>query len=152
MNTDSALLSAEHLAAVIQEAEAAYPAECCGLLLGMRGEAGWHIAAAQAMRNASANPNQGFEFDPREQLRVYREADNFGEEIVGHYHSHPNARIGPSPTDLKLARDRGDRGLWLILAVSAGKFIDASLWQLRGEPGEFCRVRLDIAKHDLARQ
>lgn len=152
MNTDSALLSAEHLTAVIQEAEAAYPAECCGLLLGMRGEAGWHIATPRALRNASANPNHGFEFDPREQLRVYREADNFGEEIVGHYHSHPNARQGPSPTDLKLARDRGDRGLWLILAVSEGKFVDASLWQLCGEPGEFCRVRLEIARPVQAQQ
>lgn len=152
MNTDSALLSAEHLAAMIQEAEAAYPAECCGLLLGLPGETGWHIAAARAMHNVSTNPTKGFEFDPREQLRVYREADNFGEEIVGHYHSHPNARKGPSPTDLNLARDRSDRGLWLILAVSEGKFVDASLWQLRGEPGEFNRVQLDIAKHDLARQ
>lgn len=152
MNTDGALLSAEDLEAMIHEAETAFPAECCGLLLGMRGEAGWHIAAARAMRNASANPNQGFEFDPREQLRVYREADNFGWEIVGHYHSHPNARKGPSPTDLKLARDRDDRGLWLILAVSAGKFVDASLWQLRGAPGEFCRVRLDIDKQNLAQQ
>lgn len=152
MNTDGALLSAEHLDAMMQEAQAAFPAECCGLLLGLRGEAGWHIAGARAMRNASANPNQGFEFDPREQLRVYREADNFGWEIVGHYHSHPNGRPGPSPTDLQLARARGDRGLWLILAVSAGKFIDASLWQLRGEPGDFCRLRLDIDKQNLGQQ
>ncbi len=95
------------------------------------------------MRNAGAKPELGFEFDAREQLRAYREAETAGLEIVGHYHSHPNARAGPSPTDLQIARERYDRGLWLIIAIAQGKFIDASLWQLRGEPGEFVRVQLD---------
>jgi proteasome lid subunit RPN8/RPN11 len=142
MKTERATLSSEQLAVVIREAEAAFPQECCGLLFGRRTEEGWQIAQTYAMRNTSAKPELGFEFEAREQLRAYREAESAGLEIVGHYHSHPNGRAGPSPTDLQIARERYDRGLWLILAVAQGKFIDASLWQLRNEPGEFVRVDL----------
>ncbi len=143
MKTDRATLSSEQLSAVVREAETAFPQECCGLLFGQRTEEGWQIARAYAMCNASAKPELGFEFDAREQLRAYREAEAADWEIVGHYHSHPNARAGPSPTDLQIARERYDRALWLILAIAQGRFIDASLWQLRGEPGEFQRVELD---------
>ena len=143
MKTDRATLSSEQRVALIREAEAAFPQECCGLLFGQRTEEGWQIVRAYTMRNAGAKPELGFEFDAREQLRAYREAETAGLEIVGHYHSHPNARAGPSPTDLQIARERYDRGLWLIIAIAQGKFIDASLWQLRGEPGEFVRVQLD---------
>ncbi|NUO79952.1 M67 family metallopeptidase [candidate division KSB1 bacterium] len=142
MKTDRATLSSEQLALVIRAAESAFPQECCGLLFGQRTAEGWQIVQAHAMRNASAKPELGFEFEAREQLRAYREAEAAGLEIVGHYHSHPNARAGPSPTDLQIARERYDRGLWLIVAIENGKFIDASLWQLHGEPGEFVRVEL----------
>jgi proteasome lid subunit RPN8/RPN11 len=144
MKSERALLSAEHLAAIVKEAESAFPAECCGLLLGKRTAQGWNIVQVRALRNASARPEKGFEFDAREQLRAYREADAAGLEILGNYHSHPNARREPSPTDLQLARERMDDGLWLILAVARGKFIAASLWQLQGEPGEFQRIDFAI--------
>jgi proteasome lid subunit RPN8/RPN11 len=146
MRPDSAILAAEHLGAIAKEAESAFPAECCGLLLGRCTAQGWNLVQTRAMRNASTRPERGFEFDAREQLRAYREADAAGLEILGNYHSHPNDRRGPSPADLALARERFDRGLWLILAVAKGKFIEASLWQLQGEPGEFQRIEYSIAQ------
>jgi proteasome lid subunit RPN8/RPN11 len=140
MKAESAIMAAQHLAAIAKEAESAFPAECCGLLLGRRTPQGWNLVRPRAMRNASAQPERGFEFDAREQLRAYREADDAGLEILGNYHSHPNARRGPSPVDLALARERCDSSLWLILAVANGKFDEASLWQLQGDPGEFERI------------
>jgi len=147
MKTEQAELTAEHLAAMKQAAEAAYPAECCGLLLGTPSATGWRILAVPALRNASATPEFGFEFDAREQLRAYRAADAAGLEVLGNYHSHPNARRGPSPTDLQFARARFDRGLWFILAVAAGQCVEASLWQLQGEPGEFRRIAYAIVSN-----
>ncbi len=143
MRPERAKLKAEHLALFAQEAEAAFPAECCGLLLGERTPQAWNILKVCALHNAGADPERGFAFEAREQLRAQREADAAGLEILGNYHSHPNGRRGPSPTDLQLARERMDRSLWLILTVAGGKFVEASLWQLRGEPGEF--QRLDYA-------
>lgn len=140
MKTERALLPAQLLAEMAQAAKAAFPAECCGLLLGGQTPQGWNIARVRPMRNASARPELGFEFEAREQFVAQREADAAGLEVLGNYHSHPNGRRGPSPTDLRLARERFDRGLWLILAVANGELIETSLWRLRGEPGEFQRI------------
>ncbi|MDZ7269845.1 MAG: M67 family metallopeptidase [candidate division KSB1 bacterium] len=143
MKREKAVIAAEVLAALGQQAEAAFPQECCGLLLGRRTEAGWHIVSAQALRNASRQPEQGFEFDAVEQLRAYRAADAAGWEILGHYHSHPNGRRQPSPTDLRFAVERSDHGLWLILAVGQARFLDASLWRLHQEGAAFQRVTME---------
>lgn len=143
MKREIAVIAADTLAALVKQAEAAFPQECCGLLLGTRTAGGWHLARVQAMRNASRTPEQGFEFDAVEQLRAYRTAEAAGWEILGHYHSHPNGRRAPSPTDLRLATERSDRGLWMILAVAHGRFLDASLWQLSGEAAAFQRVVME---------
>ncbi|MCK6558651.1 M67 family metallopeptidase [candidate division KSB1 bacterium] len=143
MKNEKAVIAADDLAALVKQAEVAFPQECCGLLLGTRAADGWHLARVQAMRNASPTPEQGFEFDAVEQLRAYRTAEAAGWEILGHYHSHPNGRRGPSPTDLQLATERSDHGLWLILAVARGRFLAASLWQLPGEAAAFQRVAME---------
>ncbi len=143
MKHEKAVIAAEVMAALVKQAEAAFPQECCGLLLGTRTADGWHLARVQALRNASPQPEQGFEFDAVEQLRAYRAAEAAGWEILGHYHSHPNGRRGPSPTDLQLAAERSDRSLWLILAVAQGRFLTASLWQLPEQAAAFRRVALE---------
>ena len=142
MQTESVTISANDLAALIARAEGAFPNECCGLLLGTKSACVAQIETIRTMRNAAAEPQRGFEFEAREQLQAYREADAAALEVIGHFHSHPNGRRGPSPTDLELARVQMTPDFWLILAVSEGKCVDASLWQLRGEPGEFVRVEL----------
>jgi len=142
MPADRATISLRHLRRIVVEAKQAFPTECCGLLLGHMQNQQVHIVRPLAMHNASAEPELGFEFDAREQLLAYRGADAEGLEILGHYHSHPNGRVGPSPTDLELARARLDRGFWLIVAVKAGEFVDASLWRLAGHPGNFEQIKL----------
>ena len=144
VQTEVAYISPANLSRIIAQAEQAFPNECCGLLLGLRQQAGCQIQQVRPMRNVADRPQLGFTFDPREQLVAMREADAAGLEMLGHYHSHPNARSGPSPTDLKNARQHFDRGLWLILAIGRGKFLEASLWQLAGEPGEFVRRRMIV--------
>ncbi len=143
MKAERAVISPEAFAGLAQQAEAAYPRECCGLLLGKRMATGWRIVRTNPMRNASSKPEQSFEFDPAEQLRAYRAAEAAGWEILGHYHSHPNGRHEPSPTDLQFATERSDRGLWLILAVAHGRFLAASLWQLPSEAAVFQRVAME---------
>ena len=138
----TASITKKDLLHIIAQAEQAYPEECCGLLLGNNDDKEFQVTGALVLKNVSAEPEKGFEFDPREQLAAYRSAQAVDVEVIGHYHSHPNARCGPSPTDLKIARERFDNGLWLILAIDKGKFIDASLWQLQGQPGQFIRVEL----------
>ena len=149
MIVDRVSLFAEQLDQLVAAAERAFPEECCGLLFGNKPGSAWQILAIRPMRNASKRPRAGFEFDAGEQLRAYRDADAAGLELLGHYHSHPNARAGPSPTDLQLAQTRMDHDLWLILAVESGKCSDFSVWQLHEEPGVFERVELCLLNKEI---
>ncbi len=78
------------------------PDEACGLLVGSYGgDEATHIfltgnAAASAMI---------YEIDPKEMLRVDREAQALGADIMGVFHSHTHTDAYPSPTDVAQAHD-----------------------------------------------
>jgi proteasome lid subunit RPN8/RPN11 len=48
-----------------------------------------------------------YEFEPAEQLRVYREMDDRDEEAVVVYHSHTATEAYPSRTDVRYASQPG---------------------------------------------
>jgi proteasome lid subunit RPN8/RPN11 len=74
------------------------PNECCGVIAGKDG------AATKLFRaeNAEHSPYR-YNIDSRELLRIYREIDEHGWEILVIYHSHTHTPAYPSPTDLSLA-------------------------------------------------
>lgn len=99
------------------EAEAAYPDECCGLLVGRRQADG---ATALERAVASANVATGrrrdrFEVDPRVRFALIRELAGSSSAIVGHYHSHPDHPAEPSAMDRAMAFEPDL--VWLIVAV-----------------------------------
>jgi proteasome lid subunit RPN8/RPN11 len=87
------------------------PDEACGLLVGSYGgDEATHVfptpnAAASAMI---------YQIDPREMLRVDREARALGADIVGVFHSHTHTDAYPSATDVAQAADPG----WHYVLVS----------------------------------
>lgn len=113
------------LAAIAAAAEAAYPNECCGLLVGRREGAGetaiFDITEAVPAPNVAPEPARHFEVDPAVLLATHRAARDAGLEILGPYHSHPNGAAQPSPTDTARAADAGMAGtageVWLIVPV-----------------------------------
>lgn len=84
-------------------AAAAYPLEACGLLVGSRGPNDRIIVtrAAPARNIERDRPHDRYELDPRDYMRVDREAAKAGLEVVGFYHSHPDGPAAPSPTDVE---------------------------------------------------
>jgi proteasome lid subunit RPN8/RPN11 len=96
---------------LLAEAVAAAGEECCGLLLGTPGR----IAAIVPARNVAADPARSFEIDPATLLRTHREARGRGEQVIGHYHSHPDGQPEPSLRDAARAVGNGD--IWLIIAA-----------------------------------
>ena len=110
-----------HLKAVAGHAEAAYPAECCGLLVGAaEGAHAWRVRRVVPSRNlAPADRRDRFEIDPALHLDLQRELRGTGESIVGVYHSHPDGATAPSATDLESAWQPGL--VWLIAAVRGGR-------------------------------
>lgn len=79
--------------------EEAYPAESCGVLLGRVAGGERRVTRAQRCGNAAPQPARRFAIDAVELLGAARLGRARGEEIVGFYHSHPDAPPEPSPAD-----------------------------------------------------
>jgi proteasome lid subunit RPN8/RPN11 len=130
-------LSSEDLARIRRHAGQAYPQECCGLLLGepLGGDTvaqGARVTAVIAAANRHPEPRHGYDVDPRALLGGHRRAREEGREVVGYYHSHPDA-----PARLT-GRDRAAAlpfARYLIVAVAAGEPGEARCWRShpRGE-------------------
>lgn len=126
------------LNAVIAAARAAYPEECCGLLIGAKEGDHWRIDEAVAAANVAPKPRHDrFEVDPALHLRLQRELRGTAQAVIGHYHSHPNGRAAPSQADVKQAEDPSL--LWLIVAV-AGDAVRVAT---------FCLAAGDVVEVDL---
>jgi proteasome lid subunit RPN8/RPN11 len=87
------------------------PEEACGLLVGPYG--GEEAARLFVTPNAAASAVV-YEIDPKELLRVDREAQAIGADIMGVFHSHTHTDAYPSPTDVAQALDPG----WHYVLVS----------------------------------
>ncbi len=94
-----------------EAARAASPAECCGLVEGVRQGRTFRVTALHPAGNLSADAHR-FEIDPRDQFAAQRAARDRGAAIIGCYHSHPGGSAEPSAADLAGAGE--DNFLWLI--------------------------------------
>ncbi len=132
------------LASLARAAEAAYPEECCGLLLGREdGRGGIVVARLVPSANLAADRRRRFEIDPAVLARHWRGAPEAGaERLVGLYHSHPEGRAAPSAADAASAWEAG--WLWLIVPVAAGRAGAAAAWRLAAAGGPFEPVPIEI--------
>ncbi|OFX10626.1 MAG: hypothetical protein A2516_07735 [Alphaproteobacteria bacterium RIFOXYD12_FULL_60_8] len=114
-----------------REAEAAYPAECCGLLLGREEQITAVIPAANLR---ACEGNDMFEVDPQVRFEVERGARAGGDRLIGHYHSHPDHPAQPSATDRAMAFE--PNLIWLIVPVAGGSAGEPRAFRLCGEDVE----------------
>ena len=78
------------------------PLECCGFLVGVFGS---DIAQEfHACRN-TAESKIIYTVDPKDHLRIERNAEERGLAIIGVVHSHTHTEPYPSPTDVAQAPD-----------------------------------------------
>ena len=93
---------------ITQAAKQAYPNECCGLLAGTRNING-AVTITQARNSANvakSSIKKHFQIDPIVHFDLIHELEGTGEQIIGHYHSHPNHPARPSEKDLKMAFEK----------------------------------------------
>lgn len=119
----------------------AYPEECCGLLVGQRGGEAVHITQVVESPNIATNRWRRFEVDPALRLAMMRRLRGTAEEIVGHYHSHPDGPPQPSGHDAAMAFET--QLIWLVVAVVRG---------VAGRPGAFLYDRNAGCFRNLALQ
>ena len=113
---------------MIAQAERDYPYETCGLLLGKFD--GNMRTVFGAFETENANPdrkNDRYEISPKDYIKAEDKAREYGLEIVGVYHSHPDHPDKPSNID----EERAFPDLsYIILSVSSGRVVSYKSWEL----------------------
>lgn len=119
-------LEPQHRAELIEHARRAAPEECCGLLVGIRKGDCFVIRAIHPTANVWAGDRgHRFEIDPRAQLAAQRDARERRLEIVGYYHSHPDAAAIPSDFDTERA---WEEVVYLIISLVASEESPLRAW------------------------
>src|SRR5690348_13657349 len=115
---------------VRQHGEETYPHECCGVLLGQMDESGVRSVSsvARASNTRTDSAHNRYNIDPRELVRIQREARERGEDIIGFYHSHPDHPARWSSTDLAEAHWLGCS--YVITSVEKGKAVLTNSFEL----------------------
>ena len=106
-----------------------YPHECCGVLVGAADGDRRTVHRAVACGNAEAAADW-YAIDPREILRIEREARAAGHDVVGFYHSHPDSPARWSASDLAEAHWLGCS--YCITRVDQSQAADTNSFALLG--------------------
>jgi proteasome lid subunit RPN8/RPN11 len=151
-------LSADAAETVARHAEATYPDECVGLLLGrLEGEAKivlralplenrWAGQVSLAETDNADSRRDRFYLDPRDYLRADREARAADMDIVGCYHSHPDYPATPSERDRVGAQGvgGGPSFAFVIQSVRNGQATEVASWLLLDEGERFAEESLAV--------
>ncbi len=131
-----------HLKVMTEAAEAAYPLECCGLIAGFRGADDDLVASriVPSANLATTSHRDSFEVDPKVRFDLMRDLEDTDEDIIGHYHSHPDHPAQPSETDLSMVYEPDL--IWIILSVQQARVADTRAFRASGDPVSF--APLDI--------
>ena len=130
------VLSADLCRQIEAEAAAAYPNECCGILIGRDvssqaagGSSRRVVDRLEPGRNTFEAGEQyhRFSIDPLQQLKAEKAAAAEGRAVLGFYHSHPDHPARPSEYD----REHGwPFYSYVIVSVTKGKPDDMTSWVL----------------------
>lgn len=96
------IILSELLEAALAHARSEHPQEACGVIAAQQGSR--RPSRFIPMVNLAQSPTH-FEFDPNEQLRVWREMETRGEEPLVIYHSHTHSAAYPSKDDVLFANE-----------------------------------------------
>ena len=130
-------LDAADLSRIQAHGEAAYPEECCGVLIGRDATDGQPVSVdrvIQAENERVDSRHNRYVISPQSLLKAQRDARASGLDIVGYYHSHPDHPARPSDFD----REHAWPGTsYVIVSVREGKAVDCRSWRLRDDRTAF---------------
>jgi proteasome lid subunit RPN8/RPN11 len=133
-------LSERLIAEIRRHAEAAYPHECCGLLVG-RIEDGGRTRAVLETYSVENTFDEGerrrrMAIEPREYARAERLYAGRGLGVVGNYHSHPDHPAVPSQFDLEHLAPWPTMS-YVVVSVRGGKAAELRSWELAADRSRF---------------
>jgi len=122
--------------------EDGYPYEICGVMVGPRGGRGRVTEVHRARNTVVDRAHDRYEIDPRDLIRIERECDQNGLEIVGYYHSHPDHPAQASATD---AQRSWAGPVYLIVAIHKGRAEAQNAFIAERDGGPMRAEALEIA-------
>lgn len=151
-------LTPSHLETIHQHGARDYPSECCGILLGHSNQTHKEVTEVVPLKNLRHDPEKAqellplessaaesdrnrFLIDPRDQIRVEKDARRRGLEVLGYYHSHPDHPARPSNYD------RDHAWPWysyVIISVERGKPGELNSWVLADDRSGFDSEHLQV--------
>ena len=121
--------------------EAAYPAECCGALVGrLEGEAKEVVRLAPAVNRRTDDPHR-YLIAPDDLRRLDAEVRAAGLDIVGYYHSHPDHPAAPSAFD---AAHAWPWYSYVIVRIDQGRGAELASWVLADDRPHMLPESLDV--------
>ena len=144
-------LCAQHLETIRQHSVQDYPNECCGVLLGEVNGESKQVREVVPLRNLRHDEERAREIvplddperesernryllDPRDQLRVEKDARARGLDVLGYYHSHPDHPARPSTYDREHAWPWYS---YVIISVERGEPKEFACWVLSEDRSRF---------------
>jgi proteasome lid subunit RPN8/RPN11 len=124
--------------ALLAEARAALPDECCGVL-GGRGEA---VERVFPVRNEAPLPRSRYEMAPAELWAARRRARAEGLDVLGFYHSHP--RTPPVPSTYDIERAYYPEAVYVIVGVESEPLVRA--FRIAAGRADEIDVRVDTVR------
>lgn len=85
--------------AIVAEAQAAHPRECCGILGGLHG--GFLVTLHHQCLNVAESGNR-YEMDLADLYDAISRIQERGDRLIAIYHSHPRSSAEPSEEDIEL--------------------------------------------------
>jgi proteasome lid subunit RPN8/RPN11 len=124
------------------EAEAAYPDECCGVLIGRLDDAKT-VDGVIPIHNAREKSEQfhRFTIESEDLLRAEHIAQSQKCDVLGFYHSHPDHPAFPSDYDREHALPFYS---YVIAAVEKGSAKDVTSWELKADRSAFTQEDFEI--------
>jgi proteasome lid subunit RPN8/RPN11 len=133
-------LSQQLLHQIHRHLESGYPNEACGVMLG-KGGVITEIVSANNERTDSARNR--YLINPLAYMKIEREANKRGMDVLGIYHSHPDVAARPSQFDLDHAWPNFS---YLIVSVVKGKAVESNSWRLRDDRSAFDQEAVEISE------
>ena len=139
------VLSAALKAGIEKHGEETFPNECCGFLLGKLNGADRGVVELMRMANDREDEAQynRFLITPEASYRADKVARAKRLDVIGCYHSHPNAPARPSQYDV-------DHAAWsgfshIIVSIRDKAAVDMTSWQLKEDRSAFDpeEIRID---------
>ncbi len=127
-------IAPDQLQLIMNHARSTYPEECCGFLLGIDSE-DRRIHRAYAVQNVNKGSRRNrFNINPMDLVRADDEARRSNVDLIGIYHSHPDAPVQPSQVDLENA---WPWYTYIIVSLQNGAPRDVAAWLLSEDRSAF---------------